>query len=82
MTKPREILRLECGTGADICDEDSYWVADEAEDLEHPAVVTILIAKGTPLPVSSTLLTMAADVLLSEAIDEDEDEDDTHIGAN
>ena len=75
-------MRIECGTGADITDEDNYWVSfpNATDDLERPVVVTVLIAKGTPLPVAATLVGMAEEVLLSEAIYEDED--DTHIGAN
>ena len=86
MTKSE--IRIECGTGADITDEDAYWVSTDAtgDDLESPTVLTIIIAKGTPLPVAATLLGMAEEVLLSEAIyedeDEDEDEADTHISAN
>ena len=51
-TKLSEIARIECGTGADIADEDNYWVSfDATDDLERPVVVTVLIAKGTPIPV-------------------------------
>ena len=50
-TKLSEIARIECGTGADITDEDNYWVSfDATDDLERPVVVTVLIAKGTPIP--------------------------------
>lgn len=85
MTKLNEIVRLECGTGTDITNEDAYWVsADVTDDLECPAVVTVLIARGTPIPVVATLLGMAEEKLLHEFMhaDEDELEADTHIGAN
>lgn len=76
MTKPREIImRIECGTGADITDEDAYWVETGATD-DEPAAITVLVYKGTPLAVAATLLGMAEDVVLSEAIDEDPDEQD------
>ena len=81
-------IRIECGTGTDITDEDAYWVETHptGDDLESPTALTIIIAKGTPLPVAATLLGMAEDVLLSEAIyedeAEDEDEADTRIGTN
>ena len=82
-TKLSEIARIECGTGADITDEDNYWVSfDATDDLERPVVVTVLIAKGTPIPVVCTLLEKASEVLIGESIYEDEDEADTHIGAN
>lgn len=71
MTKLREIVRLYCGIGADVCDEDAYWVEFDAVD---DPVVTILIAPNTPVPVSSTLLTMAAEVLMGEFASADEDE--------